>query len=550
MPGRPGFRGGKLLSRLKFAARRAVVATSRTPLRHFYAWVYRVHVWYAVRVARGFSQTQSVYVTRSVAKGEITYGVSDIDLVIVGDWPEADQIRLMRKLGMLTALSPLYDSGLWQQAHTRESFYNLWETDYFFQSRFDEGRRQWKLAYGTDLVATLAPVPRERLGGGLYMEARSWWLHFIASAFGSGPTATDPIFRNSVGYKALTEILELARAVHARSMPEESRAKSLRKSIELAEAQDRDFLERLEESARLNHLRFRGDLPSEALRLLLPALDAIHAELPSYPAFEACAPFEIDAHPDELLRTEQAIEHGRRLVSHLKQHWPGYRSASLAPTVASFAPDDLLLLIEVDPDRVPTYQQVRQLCAVHEAARAELRQRVALFLLLPSGACQLEFVNFTEMWRVLIFPPSTPDLFTLAARREFLLDGVPPRTRGSAVWSRFARDLAVEELDIRRSVLSKVKPDVFPSSKEIVTNVWRHLQLEVVVRSGAQGLANIPLSPAAVHRGLKRAGFENDSLLKALEDAYADELAGRESGVRALAPEIIAYLNQFRERGS
>jgi hypothetical protein len=118
-----------------------------------------------------------------MATGNIDIGVSDIDMVMVGEWPEEEQIRLMRALGILSAISPLYDAGLWQQVHCADTLRNLWETDYFFQSRFDEGRTQWKLAYGSNIVAGLPPVPLERVGGGYYMEARNWWLHFVASMF-------------------------------------------------------------------------------------------------------------------------------------------------------------------------------------------------------------------------------------------------------------------------------------------------------------------------------------------------------------------------------
>ena len=536
MPGDAGrFRWGKIFSRAKLGVRWAVVATARTPLGLIYGAIYRAHVWFAVRVARKFPGTRAIYVARSVAKGEIAFGVSDIDMVIVGEWPEEEQIRLMRKLGALTAISPLYDSGLWQQVHNLASLRNLWETDYFFQSRFDEGRRQWKLASGTDLVATLPAVPEDRLGGGYYMEVRSWWLHFIASAFGSGPTAQDAIFRNSIAYKAVTEVLEIARVLRTGGAMEESRAKSLQISIEEARGEDRDFLVRLARSAVKNHLRCEGDIQRDSLKLLLPVLNQIHAELRELPSFASAGAFEVDAPPEEVLRSPQAVAHAQSLVEHVKHAWPSYRAAYLAPSAACFAMDELLLLIEADPARLPDLAQIRALCDLHARTRARVPQRVALYLLLPDGACQLEFVNFTEMWRVMVFPASTPDLFTLIARPEFRIDGEAP-VLPRPVWSRFGHDVAMEELNVRRSVLSKVTPDVFPSSIEILRNVWRHLQLEVLIRK-----SRFALSPAAVRRGLD----PDDGLLAQLEEAYQGELEGRASNVRPLIPQIMDYLKQF-----
>lgn len=546
MPGDPGrFRGGRIVSRAKWGIRRLVAETARTPLKHLYGAAYRVHVWLVVRIARSFPQTCAVYISRTLATGEITYGVSDVDMVIVGEWPEAEQIRLMRKLGVLTALFPLYDSGLWQQVHQSESLRNLWETDYFFQSRFDEGRRQWKLQHGTDIVATLPSVPGHRRGGGYYMEARNWWLHFIASAFGSGPTAQDEIFRNSIAYKAVTEILEIEHVLEIDGSHEESRSKALRNAIERSHGEQRAFLERLETSARANHLGSGGELQPEATDLLLPALDRIHGHLATRPTFASIGEFEVDANPHEILRSPQSIALAQALVDHANANWPGYRAAYLAPGAAAFAMDDLHLLIEVDPASLPSFGSLRQLCDLEAQRRSESLQRISLYLLLPPGACQLEFVSFNEMWRVLLFPPSSPDLFTLIQRDEFVLDGSPATPLVKPVWSRFAHDIALEEVNVRRSVLSRVTPDVFPSPLEILRNVWRHLQLEVIVRTADRGCAQIPLSPQAVHRALTALNRSDDQLLIALQQAYLSELQGQPSSVRNMIPEILVYLRSF-----
>jgi hypothetical protein len=546
MPGDPTqFRWGRFFSRAKVLLRWVVVATAQTPLKHFYQWVYRAHVRCVVWVAKGFAATACVYSTRSVGKEDIAFGVSDVDMVVIGEWPEEEQIRLMRKLGTLAALSPLYDSGLWQQVHNQTSFRNLWETDYFFQSRFDEGHRQWKLEYGTDIAASLPAVPEERRGGCYYMEVRSWWLHFIASTFGEGPTAQDPVFRNSIAYKSVTEILEIDHLLNG-GTPAASRQDALRGSISRALGPDRDSLERLERSARKNHRAFPGDVQDESLRLLLPALNQIHSKLIKLPSFASVGEFTVDADPEEVLRAPESIAYAQGLVHRLATHWPAYRAAYLVPSASCFAMDSLLLLIELNSAAtLPSIHELREICALHSRSRAESPQPIALYLLLPSGAVQLEFVNFTEMWRVLLFPPSSPDVFTLIKRQEFAIDGVPFESNVTPVWSRFAYDVALEEVSVRRSVLSRVTPDVFPSPIEILRNVWRHLQLEALLRTADRGSALAPLSPAAVRRQLAALGLSNDRLLLALEEAYRSELQGRTSNVRALIPEIVDYLKTF-----
>jgi hypothetical protein len=377
------------------------------------------------------------------------------------------------------------------------------------------------------------------------MEVRSWWLHFIAGAFGAGPTAQDAIFRNSIAYKSVTEILEIERLLNAGS-PSGSRRDSLRGSIQRSSGRDRDFLERLENSARKNHLTFLGDVQAESLRLLLPTLDRIHAALINRPSFQSVGGFTVDADPEEVLRIPESIAYTRELIQRFATRWPAYRAAYLVPSASCFAMDTLLLLIELNPaETLPGIDQLREMCVHHARSRAHSLQRIALYLLLPSGAVQLEFVNFTEMWRVLLFPPSSPDVFTLAHRQEFVIDGAPFKANVTPVWSKFAYDVAVEELNVRRSVLSMVRPDVFPSPIEILRNVWRHLQLEVLLRTADRGSARLCLSPAAVRRHLAALGLSDDRLVIALEEAYQSELAGRTSDVRSKIPEIVDYLKSF-----
>jgi hypothetical protein len=478
-----------------------------------------------------------------MATGNIDIGVSDIDMVMVGEWPEEEQIRLMRALGILSAISPLYDAGLWQQVHCVDTLRNLWETDYFFQSRFDEGRTQWKLAYGSNIVAGLPPVPLERVGGGYYMEARNWWLHFVASMFGSGPTAQDYIFRNSIAYKAVTEVAGIEAALRTGVAPH-SRQTSLQSVTEEASGATRDFLRRLGRSARIDHLHFSGDIRAESTSFLLSLLEGVHGRLRELPSFISVGEFQVDAAADEVLRTPAAMAHACRLVKHVQERWSGYLAASLAPSAACFALDDLVLLLEVNPDKLPSGAQILELCRLHSTAGSMLRQRVSVYLSLPSGAFQLDMVNFTEMWRVMVFPPSAPDLYTLAKCPEFQIDG-EPTTHRAPVWSSFARDLAVEERNVRRSVLARVTPDVFPSSIEIVRNVYRHLQLEILVWTSANGRATFALSPAAVERGLQSMGISDDAITAALREAYDRELHGGTSNVRPLLPRILAFLRKF-----
>ena len=55
-----------------------------------------------------------------------------------------------------------------------------------------------------------------------------------------------------------------------------------------------------------------------------------------------------------------------------------------------------MLLLEVDPGRLPSAKQLRELCRMH-AAEGPTRQRIALSLLLENGAYELETVSQLEL---------------------------------------------------------------------------------------------------------------------------------------------------------
>jgi predicted nucleotidyltransferase len=66
---------------------RIVINTSFFPLTYFYKKVYDLSILIALLLLRRVDGVITVYLRRGVAKGEIVYGLSDIDLsVIIEDW--------------------------------------------------------------------------------------------------------------------------------------------------------------------------------------------------------------------------------------------------------------------------------------------------------------------------------------------------------------------------------------------------------------------------------------------------------------------------------
>ena len=74
---------------------------------------------------------------------------------------------------------------------------------------------------------------------------------------------------------------------------------------------------------------------------------------------------------------------------------------------------------------------------------------------------------------------------------------------------------------------------------ELVRNVWRQIQIEVVQRSQTTHPV-IPLTPRAVQRALAGLGVPDNPALDQLREVYEAELNGRDSGLRLEDLGVIA----------
>ncbi|MBV8895676.1 MAG: hypothetical protein JO051_04125 [Acidobacteriaceae bacterium] len=540
---------GKLACKLKLALRRFVVATGGSFLAVFYHAVYKAHVWHALRTLKRLPGTRSIYVSRGLATGAIVYGVSDVDLVVLGEWSDAEHAEVMKQLRKLSRSSPLYDACLWQHAHTFTALGGLYATDFYYQFRFDQGRSQWKLLYGEDFLATLPPVPAVRIVPGYYMDMRNWWDTFTKSVFGDGVTATDLVFRNSIAYKAVGEIVNKSLAFDRGSI-QHDRSEGIQLALEKATGEDRDFLLRLQQSAAHRHLRYSGDIQDDSFRYLLRLLENFHSKIGAAPG---CQPLpgvtlEVDASPDDLLLSKSAQTHASEVTQRAKQAWPGYRGAFLLPTLSSFNLDDLLLLIQIDPRNIPPVREIRELCLFHAHASKGFTQRIALLLLLEQGAYQLETVGFLELWHLLVCPAANPDIFALLNRPGFLLDGSPAANIAQPGWTQFAAALIDEEIAVRRAAMSAVNADVTLTPLELLRNLWRQLQIELIHRSQQSATVLVPMTPRAIRRALVSYGANDTPALATLEAAYRSVLDGESTDFRSVLPEVFALISNLPPR--
>jgi hypothetical protein len=157
-------------------------------------------------------------------------------------------------------------------------------------------------------------------------------------------------------------------------------------------SQDLEFVAMLEAHARK---RFRApdkQVVDQTLHFLLRYLDRFYDACRSHPhaASLHCLMRWPDCPPAEWLRGAQEQAHARRLVQHVRDHWsPCYREAQLL--TGSYL-DEPVLLLPIVPVRPPAARALTALYELHRRGDADTRSRMALYLLMPFSAYQLDTV--------------------------------------------------------------------------------------------------------------------------------------------------------------
>jgi len=187
---------------------RIVLGTSFFPLTCFYRKFYDLSILVASLLLRRVDGVITVYLRRGVARGEIVYGLSDIDLsVIIADLGEKEQaakdtVRAVYQ--KLSRIIPLFPSSVTELGvYSLSEFYDMYEDYDFHRYRFNEGKHTWKLLFGRDLVSELPELEASELYLPATEELRKWWA-LLNEEFISG-TYSPPFRRRYLWYKAIAE---------------------------------------------------------------------------------------------------------------------------------------------------------------------------------------------------------------------------------------------------------------------------------------------------------------------------------------------------------
>ena len=185
-----------------------VLRTSFFPLNYIYRLIYSLSIIAATFWLSRVDGVLAVYLRRGAARGEIIYGLSDIDMtVIIKDGKgglQSAREKIRGRYGMLSKFIPLFGGAERELGlYSASEFLTLYNDYDYHKYRFNEGRYTWKLLYGRDIVKELPPILDTELYIPATEELKAWWAMLNTELVLNNRA---PVFkRKYLWYKAISE---------------------------------------------------------------------------------------------------------------------------------------------------------------------------------------------------------------------------------------------------------------------------------------------------------------------------------------------------------
>lgn len=522
----------------KLAARRLVLATSVPPVVNLWKGLYAALTAKAVRLFKQYPGVHSVYLRRGCAKGELIPGISDIDFALIGSCTDVELADLNQRYERLARRTALLDQSL--EIYTPDALQRLHAQSPYFQYRFTEGQATWRLIYGRDYLRELPPCTTDQLAAGLFYEIKVWWALFAGRLLLSNRLADDVVTRNSLCYKAVGETLKMESALDGGPLTF-SRAQAMQDACVRLPEHQRTLVSDLQQIAAARFLTDDPALVDRTTQFLLTRLDQFYGRFAHHPLMRTPGSItqRVEFNPDMHFSPGAEQDHIHNLIRHA-QIWSGFQAARTAASTF-FNLDDMLLFLQVDAARLPTFEQLKSLIAMHWPVQERLTRRVQVFLQLQNACFQLDPDSLQKSWQSILTPEANPDVFEVLHHAD--ASGAIDR-QSSGPWNELPRHFFIQEKALFYELLRD--PSIYKLNLlDFLRTFWKTAQLVVMNRGMARGIALYPLTIPAILSHLASENIPLPETLHPLIDAYQAELSGHSTDAAALIPRALHFLKEI-----
>jgi hypothetical protein len=497
-------------------ARQFVAATSVGPLGLGYKAVYEIVARATARWLRTHPEVLAIYLKRGAAKGDLVPGVSDIDINIVTRNPLPYDNEIRRSYQRLADRFLLLDRSLF--IYSQQEFLDCYP-NLVWAFRFHEGIHTWRLLYGADVVRRLKPLDGDHLEAALYYELKTWWSHF--ALFLIGERHCQSHFESSVFvYKAFAEIVKQVHALTTGSL-EYSRSEGMVSAMENLTERERHVATDLQGYANRNFQAPSDSLLSDSPKVLLEILQRFHREFSDSHRF---AEFDETSVCEE---TQFVLDRCKNIEVNLRNELadgdePFRGELCVLPAPVEFRwMDDVVVLVEIDdpgPNLRPLFQRLYQ-----AAEKIKLKQfsKIHVFISINGTAAYRVTPDYSLQWdKSFLSPFCNPELFTLRQKRLGL------KGSGLRVWSSYVSWSLENTREVINNAWTSAVEQGRAGNLAFLRWFWKSLQVELMVRSRAEGRGAYFLSTSSVRQEAQRRYADSDLDWEFLEAAYTQELSG------------------------
>lgn len=249
-----------------------IVLTAVGPIASFYRLLYCFIAKLAIASFKRQDGLIALYLCRGLSKNQSTIvpGVSDIDfIIIVKDGIEHvnEANRLLNQWSARTfGVIEYYSAAV----VTKSDFLSTWQTNPVRRFRLLEGQSTWTLATGTDVVNQLPALSELNKREAYYAELNYWWVRFVAMCFHDKAFIEEKLLRNSLCYKAVTEVSNLQHALQTGELV-----------LHRERAFDREqgnLFQRVERQRKSRYLKRDGELVTDVLNYMMNTISDVWSD--------------------------------------------------------------------------------------------------------------------------------------------------------------------------------------------------------------------------------------------------------------------------------
>ena len=498
--------------------------------------VYALSIWLASMLFRRVGGVVSVYLRRGLAKGEVVYGLSDIDLTVIVAGEEIGntaKYKVKSIYDRLSCLIPLFGRGEKELGvYSLSEFKRMYEDYNLHRFRFDEGRHTWRLLFGEDVVSALPRLEEPALRCLAAEELKVWWAAVSAELV---PSVARPLFdRKYLWYKAISELSKVLLFV-CQGQSIQNREEALDNVRSYLSDEQRDLVDGVR--GYIGHLTSREEVDAD---LLVELFIGLAVETLKETERISCresggktAVLDLPQRQDLIL--DSSVEDALRGVKAVIQSElsPYLDSVTLIPQaefgldVLSNSDIDSLYLALVRKKPVPTDKLGRLLSAIDGSIS---RQRIEPFLVVDK---RLAFSLGTGVQNDCIktaaasplffcfLPQGTTDPLVVCCER----DSGPIRCElaPAAFEETIAKRVSKIDAVVATRDIYKVRP------LDFLRFFWAAARTKLLARSLEMDEMHIPLNSAQTVEAMVESYPEHSDWLRRLHREYVKELAGEEN---------------------